>query len=271
MIVLKKTLDELNAKAFSRLQEAGINSSPGSIARLFYSLINEDLVEAYTTLDVYHVQHLLSSAENEYVDHIGVLLNCTRKTGETDKDYKYRISQQTLTLERANETAVRLAILSVPGVQDVVLQPCSHGPGTFSALLILDPTKTNKDTIFALVREALSNVVAYGTKFYLYEPIPKTIKLKLKLHTDYMSSSDFTDMTFLLTNLLRQALNSMKIGEEFNSQDITQVILNADKRIRRFSTLSFCINNKESDFRTYPCRWNERYILSSEPDALTLS
>lgn len=271
MIVLNKSFEELNEKAMTRLQEAGFNTSPGSIARLFYGLINEDLVEAYNTLNVYHVQHLLSTAEGEYVDHIGSLLNCTRLLEESDADYKYRISQQTLSLEKANETSIRLAILSVEGIQDVVLKPYSHGPGTFSALLIIDPTVSNKETVSYLVRLALLDVVAYGTKYYLYEPIPKELKMKIKLYTESMSSSDLIDLNFLLTNLLKQTLNGMKIGEEFNSQDITQVILNSDKRIRRFSMLSFCINNKEHNFKIQSCRWNERYVLSSEPDALTLS
>ena len=271
MIIVKKTLEELNELSLERLQAAGINSSPGSIARLFLSVVNEDLEEAYSNLHTYHVQHLLSTSEGEYVDHIGALLNCTRYEDETDADYKYRISKQTLSLEKANETAIRLSILSVEGVQDVVLQPYSHGPGTFSALLILDPVdQTDQILIRANVETALLSTVAYGTRFHIYEPIPKEIKLRIKLHTDPISTSDFTDMVFLLKNEMIQFLNGQKIGEEFNAQELTKIILNADKRIKRFSALSFSLNDKESDFRITPCRWNERFVLSSEPDALII-
>ena len=270
MIIIKKTLEELNEKSFKRLEEEGINSSPGSIARLFLSIINEDFSEAYESLQTYHVQHLLSTSEGEYVDHIGAILNCTRRPEESDGDYKYRISKQTLSLEKANETALRLSILAVEGVQDVVLQPYSHGPGTFSALLILDPDVQDSILIKAKVEASLKNTAAYGTKFHIYEPIPKFIKLKLKLHTEPLSTSDFTDLIFLLKNELTQFLNGQKIGEEFNAQELTKIVLNADKRIKRFSALSFSLNDEESDFRITPCRWNERFVLSSEPDALTL-
>lgn len=270
MIILKKTLAELNEKSFRRLEEEGINSSPGSIARLFLSILNEDLEEAYSSLHTYHVQHLLSTSEGEYVDHIGALLNCRRIPDESDGDYKYRISRQTLSLEKANETAIRLSILAVEGVQDVVLQPYSHGPGTFSALLIIDPNASDSILIKPQVEAALKNTAAYGTKFHIYEPIPKFIKLKIKLHTEPLSTSDFTDLVFLLKNELTQFLNGQKTGEEFNSQELTKIILNADKRIKRFSALSFSLNDVESDLRITPCRWNERFVLSSEPDALIL-
>ena len=43
MLLQLKTLEELNEESLTRLTELGINSTLGSIARLFLHLINESI------------------------------------------------------------------------------------------------------------------------------------------------------------------------------------------------------------------------------------
>lgn len=266
-----KNLEQLNEKAIERLKANGFNVSAGSIAKLFNTLINEDIADFYQTLNTYHIQAILSKAEGEYIDYIGVLLNCVRHTDESDTNYKYRISKQSLSLEKANETAIRLAALTVEGVQDVVLKNYSHGPATFSMVVLADTGLATYNSIPDMLNIVLSDVAAYGIKYYIYFPVLKPIKLKLKLQTETMTTSDLIDLTNNLTNVVRQYLNSRNIGEEFSSQGLTKIILDFDKRIKKFSVLNFEVSNKKYDFKIINCRWNERYILSAEPDALNIT
>ena len=123
MIVLNtKTFEELKDEATVDLTSVGFSTSPGSIAKLFLNIVNKNIANLYNTLTVNHLRAFVTTSDGEALDAIGVLLHCTRLKDETDDNYRYRITQQCLTLATSNETAVRLTALTVEGVEDVILK-----------------------------------------------------------------------------------------------------------------------------------------------------
>ena len=266
-LITNKSVEKIRDKILARLQELGVNVTPGSIARLFSIVMAEELGEFYKDFNTAHLMYFLSTAKEQFLDAIGALVNCFRITDETDEDYRYRISKSTLTLAKANETCIRITALMVQGVQDVVLQKASHGPGTFSVIIINDGTNLN---VINDVYNATKDVAAYGVKVQVYEPINKSVKLKIKLQYQQMTDSEAFEIKQYVTNVIRQFLSSRGIGQEFNTQELTRLILNVDSRIKKFSPLQFVINTKTYDFININCRWNERFVLSSEPDAITI-
>ena len=80
---------------------------------------------------------------------------------ETDDNFRFRISNATLSAAMANETAVRLAALSVPGVANIVVQPYARGIGTFDIIVIPVSGLATAGMISA-VQTAINTVQAFG-------------------------------------------------------------------------------------------------------------
>jgi hypothetical protein len=114
------------------------NFSAGSLARTLLEVINTQFTRVYDVLDTTLLQGFVSSATGVYLDYLGQLLACARTLGESDEDYRYRISRTTLSMAQANETAVRLAVLGLPGVNDAKLQQYLYGNGSFGVTILTD-------------------------------------------------------------------------------------------------------------------------------------
>ena len=170
MIVLNtKTFEELKDEATVDLTSVGFSTSPGSIAKLFLNIVNKNIANLYNTLTVNHLRAFVTTSDGEALDAIGVLLCCTRLKDETDDNYRYRITQQCLTLATSNETAVRLTALTVEGVEDVILKPYSMGAGSFTVIILSDTNITSK-TILDKVRNELALVHGYGIRYNVVSP-----------------------------------------------------------------------------------------------------
>lgn len=67
--------------------------------------------------------------------------------GETDENYRYRISKAYVASEANNLTAIRLASLTVPGVADVIIRNFRYGPGTVQVLVIPEGNSVSNSVI----------------------------------------------------------------------------------------------------------------------------
>ena len=158
MIVLNtKTFEELQVEATADLQAVGFNTDPGAVAKLFMNIVNKHIANLYNTLTVNHLRAFVSTADGDALDAIGLLLQCFRLAGETDDNYRYRITQQCLVLATSNETAIRLTALTVDGVKDVVLKPYSMGAGSFTVIVLSDEDVTSTGILEAVRVELLDH------------------------------------------------------------------------------------------------------------------
>ena len=81
---------------------------------------------------------------------------------EDDDTFRFRILNEKIRSEAANETAIRLAALTVPGVSDVVLQRYSRGLGTGEVIVQGTSAVTDQSTI-ALVQQQVNQVSSFGS------------------------------------------------------------------------------------------------------------
>lgn len=88
---------------------------------------------------------------------------------ESDDDFRYRIINARLERVQANETAIYLAALSVPGVADAIIYDQFYGPGTFSVYLISTMPMVS-DELLSLVELAIKGVKASGIYFTVQAP-----------------------------------------------------------------------------------------------------
>ena len=220
MVVEDTTLLASNAEQFISV-EAVI---PGSSSNLGVNVLVEHDFENYSdfinkTLKVTNVAPISSGRERE-----------------NDTNYRFRISQATTSAEAANETAIRLDILTVPGVADVSLIPHIRGIGTFGAY-IKSTTTLVSDGLLESVQSIIDEKVALGNIGYALEPTLVGLEMVVKVNlTGNFSSDELTEIELAAINAIENYVNNLDIGEGFVQQELIKRVLQADDRIRSIGT-----------------------------------
>lgn len=268
MILLhNKDFESLCEQTDYYLKTNGFSTTPGSIAKLFADIINKNTSEFYETLTVNHMQAFVTTAEGEFLDSIGILLNCERIENETDESYRKRITHQTLVLARANETSIRLAALTVEGVEDVVLKRYSHGPGSFTVVPVY--ANLGDTEIISDVNEVVLSVASYGEKIVVKPPSLKYVKLDISLtYSLNVNDTEKQSMAATVREEVVKYLNSLKVGESLIINELTQRIMQVDERIMNYSCNNFKINNQMCLFINQGSRWDEKFAVSPDSDSI---
>ncbi len=232
--------------------------SPGTIARTFLDIINEELEECYTTLDRYISMAYISTASGKFLDLMGAMLNCPRKSGDTDDNYRYLISQQVYSSAGANETTIRLKSLSVADVKDVVLVPYTYGIGSFSVYVMVDDPNTS-DTIINSVQAVLDREKAYGIKAVAMKPNITTVDVSVKLvmHPS-VSSVEASSLSYSARSAIKYYIDNISMGEALSINVIMSKALSVSDKIINGEVLEFKINNKKTYLATYYSMWDEK-------------
>lgn len=265
-----KTYETLTQETEQRLLELNINNNPGGIARLFLNIVNREIADLYETLSLNHANAFISTATGEALEAIGSMLNCQRQLGELDDEYRARITKQTQSLATANQTAIRLAALSVDGVVDVVLKPYVYGAGSFSLLVLIDALNT-ADDIMQRVRDVVEPIIGYGIKYEIIQPILKPVSLSLKLILkESVDTAKAQEIKYEVREAVRSYLLTRTIAEEITTAELTQRVMNVHSDISSFICEDMKINGVRVSFINQTCGWNERFTTSSEPDAIII-
>jgi len=271
LIVLNtKTFEELKTEATSDLQAIGFSTAPGAIAKLFMNIVNKNIANLYNTLTVNHIRAFVTTADGAALDAIGVLLQCTRLKEETDDNYRYRITNQCLTLATSNETAIRLTALTVDGVKDVILKPYSMGAGSFTVIILSDEDVTSTG-ILETVRKKLLDVHGYGIRYNVVSPTLTYVSIKQRLHlNDTLSDIEKQEIRYNVQLALSKYLSNLSIGEDIIIDKLTQVIMDVSPDIIQESNVQFKINGERALYVNQSCRWFERFIVSKDVDNVVI-
>lgn len=193
---------DLTASSASNAAWASVEATiPGEASNVgSYALVYHDFV-GYTdylnnTLKVANIHPIANGRETE-----------------SDTNYRYRLSRRVLDAEAANETAVRLAVLSAAGVADVSLIKYYRGIGTF-ATLIKATTPTVSQTLIDLVTEKVLRVQGLGTLAYVMGP--KEVGFTIKLNVYYKSRLSEEELLTIengMEELIISTVNELDIGE----------------------------------------------------------
>lgn len=156
----------------------------------------------------------------------------TGKDIESDVNFRFRIANAVVASEQANQTAVRISALSVPGVADIVLIPFHRGIGTFE-LLIKSTTVTVSEGLSAAVTEAVSKVIAQGIVPAVRGPTETgfsmvgTLRMRKKL-----SPSEESNILQSVQDNIVNYVNSLDIGEEFIVNEAVERVLGTSDQIK---------------------------------------
>ena len=268
VLIHNKEFENIAKEVEKELNSVGFSTTPGSIAKLFADIINKNIAEFYEVLSVNHVQAFLTTATGQFLDSIGILLNCTRRVNEDDETFRRRISNQVLSLSKANETSIRLAVLSIEGVKDMVVRKYTLGPGSYTVI----PVCENDDiTLLSEVETIVKSTCSLGERVEVKKPKRKKVKLDIGLH--YSIDVNDTEKQ-ILSNLVRKEItnyiNSLRISEPFIINELTERIMKVDSRILDYSCNKFSINNQVCLFINQGAMWDEQFKVSEDLESINI-
>ena len=193
---------------------------------------------------------------------------------ESDRDYRYRIVNKPLSSANANETAIRLAALSVPGVADVLVKKFSRGVGTIDVFVLgVDPVVNNG--VLGAVREVVEKVAAAGIRVSVSRPVLRSLQLTISptwspLTTDATKNS----LREQVKQLVVADINSIEIGGSFIVNAVIRDILGLSSSIIDAAVTNMIVGEYDADkmkiFRKSPVfvtnqslYWDEKFFTSS--------
>ncbi|MBU5262133.1 baseplate J/gp47 family protein [Bacillus atrophaeus] len=280
---LKRSVQEvLKDAAISISENTSItNFSPGSIARSIIEAIAPEIGSSGDTsrTSLYDFaqqvldQGFISKATGSNLDLIGGLFNYSRRSeqvrGEdgtlkeepiSDDLYRYELTQVVPAMATANEAALRLALLTIPGVKDVVGKEYTHGSGSFSFTLIPQPGFDTQNLV-SKMDEAIKEVKAYGVRPNIVLPVdvPMDITIQLIFH-ETASDQQKINIKYSTEAKLKDYLSGFEIGQHFIYNDLAQEIMNADNKIVDFEITQFYLNNEPVLITNHDILEDERIV-----------
>jgi uncharacterized phage protein gp47/JayE len=162
---------------------------------------------------------------------------------ESDSNYRFRISQQAANLAKANEMAVRLAALQVPGVADIRLTRWQRGIGT-ADIIVQATTLTVSNALLALVSGAVREAEGIGNYVYVRRPTEIGVKIEISLkYRNNLKASVRADIQTRVAVAIREYINNLPIGEGYVINEIVQRVLDVDDNIKDIGTTGQPIDN----------------------------
>lgn len=174
---------------------------------------------------IYHNFTDYTDSTNESLKTINEGDITTAQDVESDTNYRFRITNQLLSLEKANSTAIRLAALAVPGVADVLVARFHRGIGTYD-IMIKSITPTVSQSLIDAVQLAIDLVTSEGIVGTARAPVEiglsmvGTLTLRQKI-----SAQQETELIASVTTNVTDYVNSLDIGEDFIVNEVVERVM----------------------------------------------
>lgn len=168
------------------------------------------------------------------VTNVGVIANGANV--ESDNNYRFRIANQTLASERANETAIRLALISIPGVSDIVMRRYARGIGSFE-VIIQTVVPNTPDNIIDACQAAIARVQAQGVFGRAVKPrlTGMTFQVSVTWRQD-TTTEDKARITEAIRTAISDYVNNIPIGQEFIYNELIERIMSVSDKILNIGT-----------------------------------
>lgn len=162
---------------------------------------------------------------------------------QTDEDYRFFVTNAVVAGAKANETAIRLACLSVPGVADVTIEDYAYGIGTF-AVYVTSAAPIVTDGTLEAVQAAINTTQAKGIRGVAVSPT--LIGVQIQVALSFIPTSLAAERSALTTqgqNAVINYINNLKAGEELVINEIIQRVMEISPLIHDSQVLSLAIGD----------------------------
>jgi uncharacterized phage protein gp47/JayE len=184
----------------------------------------------------------------------------TGTTLESDGSYRARISASVLVAQRANETAVRLAAVSAPGVADVRLIPWRYGAGSFKVMVIPSGNRVPVE-VLEFVRRNVESVAAYGMYFTVTEP--KYRRISMVVGVSVVPGTLAGERDLVRTNVERAILAHLadiQVGGTLVMTALGAAIRAADERVYDYRIDALCLDGRHQLLHNVALRSDELFL-----------
>ncbi|WP_422661737.1 baseplate J/gp47 family protein (plasmid) [Paenibacillus sp. EC2-1] len=272
MIFNDKQLSDIMEESLKEMEGMGITEvEAGGVARLILSIVNKRIAGYYDTLRENIMMPFVSKSKGPFLDMVGKILDCDRLPEEINDDepYRYRITKQIQRVAGGNHIAIRLAILSVPGVQDVKLKRFTHGTGSFSAYVVTEDPITPQYILDEVNEKIQEGVESFGVRAEAFRPVVIPVEMKVRL----IFLKTVTDLDKKLAiaqseEQLKHYLNSRNVGDSLEIDLVYELIKGVHEGIDEVVIFQYNIANRPVLTVDQACAWNERFIQSDKPNAI---
>lgn len=265
-----KSKEKIFNTAFNKLTSKTdiTNLTPGGLARSILDIFTDEFDIAYDKLTTAMVTGLISKTPGPYLDEVGKLVDCERRPNESHENYRYRITKQNENLATANRTALRLACLSVDGVEDIEFKDYLRGIGTFDVYVITEDPEPSPG-ILQKVQEQINKVEAEGNDGAVLSPriIPIDMNISLIFYEN-TTSEEKRDIRQEVTYRIEKYINNQKMGGEIIIKQLITEIMNSDNqynnnKLKNAQINSIYINNELIYIKDMDFYWDERPVIKN--------
>ena len=225
-------------------KQVGDTIQDGSVLDLLLAVLGEEGEKIYQAIDDNRTPHVWTSLSGKRLDDTGVMVNCPRKTGESDTSYKYRLLAWVLNNEASNQTAINNALILPKYASDIEFIPQTKGAGTATCYII--PKSYDSDTVENALREARELVEAKADPSVYVEyitPKIKGVKLQIFLSNE---SGDVSQIKEYLSSEILEYINNIAPNDYLDVGVINRIGL-SEQNIDYFSVLSVIIDGETVD------------------------
>lgn len=159
-------------------------------------------------------------------------LKCTNKFSidngtdrESDDSYRFRLSSVFEAKEQAVYASIRLAALSIPGVNDIKLVNAEQGPGSFS-LYVQSTSPTPSPSLLRSVSDAVNQVTSYGIRPFISAPSALGLELVAAVNWSPRATKEEIAIGYQqMRNRVEQYVNELDIGDSILFSDLISEML----------------------------------------------
>jgi uncharacterized phage protein gp47/JayE len=178
---------------------------------------------------------------------------------ETDEELRARIRDRVRGVEGANEAAIRLAVLSAPGVANIRVVPFKRGAGSFDVLIIPTGNRVTRET-FQIAARNLSQTVAFGMHWRLREPVYVRISMIISLSYQGILVGEQVAVRRNVERIVLSHLGNIPIGGELVLTQLGSDIIEAEPRVKDYTIQSLCVNGRPQLIANYQLRSDEIFL-----------
>jgi len=165
------------------------------------------------------------------------------RDSENDESYRVRISNRLLSVQGANETAIRMSLMAIPGIADVLLSAGTAGAGSVRALLIPESNRVPLQVLDRVRRQIIS-VAAYGIRVVIEEPdyVPISLTVQLSLASGSVIST--AALSAGAESQIKAYLGDLRPGDTLTANRIRLAAMQAHGQIEDATIIELCIDRR---------------------------
>lgn len=178
---------------------------------------------------------------------------------ESDSNFRYRIINSSLSAERANETAIRLAALSVAGVGDVKIKPYARGVGSYD-MLVVPVEGIATDKMISDVQNAINLVQAVGVTGTAIKPTIVPVELEVRLiFTTGTNDVDREDIRGRVVTAIEKYIVNIPLGGAFILNELRQQIMDVSTKISDHTINCYYFRQEPTFLGNVSIYWDEMF------------